>query len=89
MTRSCRQRCAPPLPRVPPRAPVPPRAAQISWKERVVHEYNLDLTPKRPPVHIRIGAEGWGLTYNGSSLLLTDSRHLLYHVEPFTAEVLA
>ena len=61
---------------------------QITWKERVAHEFKLDLTPRRDPVRIDIGAEGWGLTYNGSALLLTDSRDRLYHVEPFSYKIL-
>jgi len=60
---------------------------QITWQERKLFEYGLDLKLKRT-LDFPIGAEGWGLATDGTTLFLTDSGHELFHVAPQTYALL-
>lgn len=54
---------------------------QLSWRENTLTEFQLDSLQKLRSVPVRIGREGWGLTYDGQHLLITDSTDYLYRVD--------
>lgn len=64
------------------------RLIQLSWKENIIHELRLADFALIQAVTKRIGAEGWGLASDGSTLYITDSGYELFHVHPTTYEVL-
>jgi len=58
------------------------RLFQLTWRENVAFEYDLD-TFERVNAHF-IPMEGWGLTWDGESLILSDGSHQLYFLDPDT-----
>jgi glutaminyl-peptide cyclotransferase len=58
------------------------RLFQLTWRENVAFEYDLD-TFERLNAHF-IPMEGWGLTWDGESLILSDGSHQLYFLDPDT-----
>ena len=71
------------------------RMLQLTWQEKVVHEWKLpDLTLKtthKLPCANNAdprGAcrEGWGLAYDGAKLYLTDSGDKLFFLDPTTLQ---
>lgn len=55
---------------------------QISWRNGLAWEYNLsDFKMLR---EINYSGEGWGLTTDGSQLIMSDGTHLLKFIDPQT-----
>lgn len=58
---------------------------QISWRDGICFVYNLsDLKPLQ---ELRYNGEGWGLTNDGTNLIMSDGTHLLKFVDPQTFKV--
>ena len=58
---------------------------QLSWRERTAWVYNLaDFKLLR---ELRYSGEGWGLTYDGTNLFLSDGTHVIRVLNPETFEV--
>jgi glutamine cyclotransferase len=58
---------------------------QITWKNQVAIVY--DKATLREKRRIRYRGEGWGLTYDGEHLVLSDGTANLYFVDPATFRV--
>lgn len=58
---------------------------QISWREQTAWVYDLNFKLLK---EIRYQGEGWGLTNDGTNLLMTDSTHVIRVVNPETFETL-
>lgn len=59
---------------------------QVSWRNRIAFTYNVsDL---KPTGQIRYNGEGWGLTTDGTQLIMSDGSHILRYMEPETFKVL-
>ncbi len=58
---------------------------QLTWREGVLHRYNLDLTPAGS---LRYGGEGWGLTSDGSALIVSNGTATLTWIDPAVPSVL-
>lgn len=54
---------------------------QLTWREMTAFVYNLDFKLLR---EIRYSGEGWGLTNDGTHLIMSDSTHVLRVVDPET-----
>ncbi|HEX6334202.1 MAG TPA: glutaminyl-peptide cyclotransferase [Flavisolibacter sp.] len=55
---------------------------QLTWKEHLVHTYHAaTLQPGRS---MTLNGEGWGLTNDGSQLVVSDGSNRLYFYEPAT-----
>ena len=55
---------------------------QISWRENIAYEYDVnDLKLLR---ELSYNGEGWGLTTDGTNLILSDGTHLLKFIDPQT-----
>lgn len=53
---------------------------QLSWMNRTAFTYNIkDL---KPGERIRYNGEGWGLTTDGTNLIMSDGTHLLRYMDP-------
>lgn len=52
---------------------------QLTWREGVLHRYDLDL--KRTG-GLRYGGEGWGLTSDGTALIVSNGSSKLAWVDP-------
>jgi glutamine cyclotransferase len=59
---------------------------QLTWKNHVVNVYNLDNIDK-PVQTFTWPYEGWGITNNGSDLIVSDGSANLYFVDPATFKV--
>ncbi len=57
----------------------------LTWQERVVLVYSLDLKLQSTLPHDR---EGWGVTHNGSALIISDGSSSLYYRDPTTLRLL-
>eukprot|EP00316_Scyphosphaera_apsteinii_P004980 CAMPEP_0119321086 /NCGR_PEP_ID=MMETSP1333-20130426/54376_1 /TAXON_ID=418940 /ORGANISM="Scyphosphaera apsteinii, Strain RCC1455" /LENGTH=266 /DNA_ID=CAMNT_0007327963 /DNA_START=182 /DNA_END=979 /DNA_ORIENTATION=+ len=64
------------------------RLMQLTWKNKVVLEYELPSLKLLRSVSVNIGAEGWGLATNGTTLFMTDSEDSLFFVEPVSYALL-
>lgn len=58
---------------------------QLTWREGVMHRYDLDL---KPTGGLRYGGEGWGLTSDGSALIVSNGSATLTWVDPDGPSVL-
>jgi len=58
---------------------------QLTWRENTVFVYDLE-TFSTVTTHF-IPTEGWGLTWDGEHLILSDGTELLYFIEPETFNV--
>jgi glutamine cyclotransferase len=61
------------------------RAYQLTWRNRVAFVWDvetLELLGSHP-----ITSDGWGLTTDGSHLILSDGTHLLRFIDPATFEI--
>ncbi len=61
------------------------RAYQLTWRNRIAFVYDIDtfeLLGSHP-----IAGEGWGLTTDGTHLILSDGTYLLRFLDPATFEV--
>lgn len=50
---------------------------QISWKEQVAFLYDKETFEQINKIYYPI-KEGWGITYNGTHLIMSDGSHILY-----------
>jgi len=57
---------------------------QITWQAGVAIVYDESLNELR---RMRFRGEGWGLAYDGESLILSDGTHVLSFLDPHTLEV--
>lgn len=62
------------------------RLYQLTWKSGIAYVY--DATTLAPIDSIRYEGEGWGLTTDGSSLIMSDGTSRLRFLDPATFEVL-
>ncbi len=58
---------------------------QLTWKNGIGLIY--DATTLKKIGEFRIGGEGWGLTYNGSQLIMSDGTHRLFFMNKETYAV--
>lgn len=58
---------------------------QLTWREGVLHRYDLAL---QATGSLRYGGEGWGLTSDGSALILSNGSPTLTWVDPKGPRVL-
>jgi len=58
---------------------------QLTWKEHVVHVYTKDLKKIK---EFKINTDGWGITADGSNLIVSDGTSNLYYYEPSTFRLL-
>lgn len=55
---------------------------QITWREGTAFVYNLaDMKPLK---EFRYSGDGWGLTHDGTNLIMSDGTHVLRFVNPET-----
>jgi glutamine cyclotransferase len=59
------------------------RLYQLTWKEGVCHVYDLDLNKVR---EFKYDGQGWGLTYDGQYLIMSDGTARLHFIDPETFE---
>lgn len=52
---------------------------QITWQEKTAFVYDLDFKLLR---EIRYQGEGWGLTHDGTNLIMSDGTHVIRFVNP-------
>lgn len=57
---------------------------QLEWRSGLMHVYTLALAPLQT---LPIAAEGWGLTTDGTQLLLSDGTDTISFLDPDTAKV--
>ena len=60
------------------------RLIQLTWQNHVGFVYNLSSFELLS--QFNLSTEGWGLTYNGSHLILSDGSSRLYFLDPDTFE---
>lgn len=53
---------------------------QISWKEQVAFIYDKETFQLLNKIYYPV-KEGWGITYNGSNLIMSDGSHILYIID--------
>lgn len=58
---------------------------QLTWREGVLHRYDLEL---KPSGGLRYGGEGWGLTSDGAALIISNGSPTLTWVDPVGPKVL-
>jgi glutaminyl-peptide cyclotransferase len=59
---------------------------QLTWRERTVFVYNLENFKLEK--ELRYAGEGWGLTDDGTNLIMTDGTHVIRFVDPDTFRTL-
>ena len=57
---------------------------QLTWKARIGYVYNLKTMQKEQ--EFIYPTEGWGLTHNGSELILSDGTNVIYFLDPYTMQ---
>jgi len=60
------------------------KLVQLTWKENTGFVYDLDLNPIG---EFRYDGQGWGLTYDGRQLIMSDGTSKLYFLNPETYQV--
>jgi glutamine cyclotransferase len=60
------------------------RVYQLTWRNGIGFVYNL--TSFAPLGNFTYSTEGWGLTYDGSRLIMSDGSSTLYFMDPLTLE---
>jgi glutaminyl-peptide cyclotransferase len=55
---------------------------QITWREGTAFVY--DLADMKPVKEFRYSGDGWGLTHDGTNLIMSDGTHILRFVDPET-----
>jgi glutamine cyclotransferase len=55
---------------------------QLTWRENIALVYNLESFDRGPVATFHWPREGWGLTNDGVSLIISDGSATLYFVEP-------
>ena len=58
---------------------------QLTWREGVLHRYDLDL---KPTGALRYGGEGWGITSDGEALIVSNGSPTLTWIDPVGPKVL-
>lgn len=56
---------------------------QLTWRENTAFVYDLDFKLER---EFRYPGEGWGITHDGTNLLMSDGTHIIRIVDPATFE---
>lgn len=56
---------------------------QLTWQEKTAFVYDLDFKLLR---EVRYQGEGWGLTNDGTNLIMSDGTHVIRFVNPDTFE---
>lgn len=59
---------------------------QLTWVSNIVYVYGIDNI-KKPIATMKWSKEGWGITNNGTDLIISDGSNNLYFVEPSTLAV--
>jgi glutamine cyclotransferase len=59
---------------------------QLTWRENMVFVYDLDTL--EPVTSHYWPREGWGLTFNGEQLILSDGSDQLFFIDPTTFQLL-
>lgn len=60
------------------------KLVQLTWKENTGFVYDLDLNPIG---EFRYDAQGWGLTFDGRQLIMSDGTSKLYFLNPETYQL--
>lgn len=55
---------------------------QLTYKAGKVFVYNAETFEKIGELKLNFSAEGWGLCYDGSSLIMSNGSHFLYYIDP-------
>ena len=55
---------------------------QLTWKSHIAFVYDLDTFRQRQ--EFSYDTEGWGLTYDGKNLILSDGSSSLFYIDPQT-----
>lgn len=58
---------------------------QITWREQTAFQYDLNLKLIK---EFRYSGEGWGLTNDGTNLILSDGTHVIRFINPETFETI-
>jgi glutaminyl-peptide cyclotransferase len=58
------------------------RIFQLTWRENIAFEFDLETF--EPLNSHFVPTEGWGLSYDGQSLILSDGSHQLFFLDPET-----
>lgn len=57
---------------------------QLTWKERIGYVYDLNTLKLQKTFANNVGAEGWGMTYDGKKIYMDDSSNRLFFLDPHT-----
>lgn len=60
------------------------RVFQLTWQSHIGFVYDLNFTPMQ---EFSYATEGWGLTHNGSHLIMSDGTSNLYFIDPASLAV--
>ncbi|HEY8563619.1 MAG TPA: glutaminyl-peptide cyclotransferase [Pyrinomonadaceae bacterium] len=61
------------------------RIYQITWDEQTAFQYDMNLKLIR---EFRYAGEGWGLTNDGTNLIMSDGTHVIRFINPETFETI-
>ncbi|MCS7143786.1 MAG: glutaminyl-peptide cyclotransferase [Archaeoglobaceae archaeon] len=61
---------------------------QLTWKERVVFVYDKHNFEVLKEISHREPTEGWGLTFDGENLIMSDGSANLYFIDPETFKII-
>eukprot|EP01118_Nematostelium_gracile_P011396 TRINITY_DN4034_c0_g1_i1.p1 TRINITY_DN4034_c0_g1~~TRINITY_DN4034_c0_g1_i1.p1 ORF type:complete len:306 (+),score=59.92 TRINITY_DN4034_c0_g1_i1:51-968(+) len=62
---------------------------QLTWKNKIVYQYNSKSFTRGPEKTFKINTEGWGLTHNDTHLILSDGSSTIYFLSPNTLQVVS
>ena len=57
---------------------------QLTWRENTAFVYDLNFNPIK---EFRYQGEGWGLTHDGTNLIMSDGTHIIKFLDPETFNV--
>jgi glutamine cyclotransferase len=57
---------------------------QLTWKEKIGYVYDLNTLKLQYTFANNVGAEGWGMTYDGRKIYMDDSTNRLFFLDPHT-----
>ncbi|MCS7130018.1 MAG: glutaminyl-peptide cyclotransferase [Archaeoglobaceae archaeon] len=61
---------------------------QLTWRERVVFVYDKNNFEVLKEIRYSDPAEGWGLTFDGEKLIMSDGSANLYFIDPETFKII-
>ena len=61
------------------------RIYQLTWREKTVFVYDMNFKLQK---EMRYAGEGWGLTHDGTNLIMSDGTHVLRILNPETFETI-